>query len=29
MTPFKAAETAVFRRRTSPAKIQRFLDDLA
>jgi hypothetical protein len=29
MGPFNAAETSVFRRLTSPAKIQRFLDDLA
>jgi hypothetical protein len=29
MTPFNATETAVFRRLTSPAKIPRFLDDLA
>ena len=29
MSPFNAAEAAVFRRLTSPAKIQRFLDDLA
>ncbi len=29
MTPFTAAERAVFRRLRSPEKIQRFLDDLA
>jgi hypothetical protein len=29
MSPFNAAETATFRRLTSPARIQRFLDDLA